>query len=152
LKAEMAVVSSRIGAEFPAIYPADLGFHMTAVPLLDQMVGGVRATVWMLFAAVVLVLLMACANVGNLLLARATAREREMAVRAAPGAGGGRLVRQMIAESLFLALLGGALGVLLAMWGVDLLLSAGPANLPRAGSVRVDGAVLSFALLTSIAS
>ena len=151
-RAEMAVVSARLRASFPSVYPADAGFQMTAVPLLDQIVGQVRSTLWMLFGAVVLVLLMACANVGNLLLARASARERELAVRAALGAGRSRLVRQLMVESIFLALLGGALGLLLAVWGVDLLLAAGPADLPRAREVRVDGAVLVFALGASLLS
>ena len=152
LRAELAARSARLQAELPAIYPADAGFQMTAIPLLDQMVGPVRLMLWMLFGAVLLVLLMACANVGNLMLARATARERELAVRAALGAGRWRLVRQMLAESLFLALVGGALGVLLALWGVDLLLAGGPANLPRASDVRIDGAVLAFAFGASVAS
>src|SRR5712664_4724018 len=125
---------------------------MAAVPLLDQMVGRLRPTLWMLFGAVVLVLLMACANVGNLMLARGTARGRELAVRAALGAGRGRLVRQMLVESLFLALLGGLVGVLVAKWGVDLLLAAGPADLPRAHRVQVDGAVLAFALNATFSS
>jgi putative ABC transport system permease protein len=152
LRAELAARSARLQAEFPAIYPPDSGFHMTAIPLLDQMVGPVRLTLWMLFGAVVLVLLMACANVGNLMLARATARERELAVRAALGAGRSRLVRQMLVESLFLAVVGGALGLLLAVWGVDLIVSAGPADLPRANEVRIDAAVLAFALAVSLAS
>ncbi|MFN2549189.1 MAG: ABC transporter permease [Myxococcales bacterium] len=152
LRAEMAVVSARLRASYPAVYPADAGFSMVAVPLLDQMVGNVRATLWMLFGAVVLVLLMACANIGNLMLARATARERELAVRAALGAGRAVLARQMLVESVFLALLGGALGVVIAVWGVDLLLAAGPADHPRAREVHVDGAVLAFALGASALS
>jgi putative ABC transport system permease protein len=152
LRAELDARSVRLQAEFPAIYPPDAGFHMTAIPLLDQMVGPVRLTLWMLFGAVLLVLLMACANVGNLMLARATARERELAVRAALGADRSRLVRQMLVESLSLAVIGGGVGLLLAVWGVDLLLAAGPANLPRANEVRIDAAVLAFALGASLAS
>ncbi|MGE5048394.1 MAG: FtsX-like permease family protein, partial [Deltaproteobacteria bacterium] len=152
LRAELEARSALLQAELPAIYPPDAGFQMTAIPLLEQMVGPVRPTLWMLFGAVLLVLLMACANVGNLMLARATARERELAVRAALGAGRSRLVREMLAESVFLALVGGALGVVLAFSGVDLLLAAGPANLPRANDVRIDGAVLAFALGASVAS
>ena len=152
LHAEMAVVSARLRTSFAAVYPADAGFNMDAVPLLDQMVGNVRPTLWMLFGAVVLVLLMACANIGNLMLARATARERELAVRAALGAGRAVLARQMLVESVCLALIGGALGVLVAVWGVDLLLAAGPADLPRAREVRVDWAVLAFALGASVLS
>jgi predicted permease len=125
---------------------------MEAVPLLDQMVGRLRPMLWMLFGAVVLVLLMACANVGNLLLARGIARERELAVRTALGADRGRLVREMLAESLLLAAVGGALGALLAVWGVDLLLARGPANLPRAAQVRVDGVVLAFGVGAALVS
>ncbi|TMA19128.1 MAG: ABC transporter permease, partial [Deltaproteobacteria bacterium] len=142
LRSELAVVSARLRASYPDIYPADFGFEMDAVPLLDQMVGHVKLTLWMLFGAVMLVLLMACANVGNLMLARATARQRELA----------RLVQQMVVESLVLAFLGGALGFLIAMWGVDLLLAAGPRDLPRASHVRVDGTVLWFAIAASMAS
>ena len=152
LRSELAVVSARLRASYPDIYPADYGFEMAAVPLLDQMVGKVKLTLWMLFGAVVLVLLMACANVGNLMLARATSRQRELAVRAALGAGRARLVRQMVVESLVLAVFGGALGFLVAVWGVDLLLAAGPRDLPRASHVRVDGAVLAFALAASLTS
>jgi predicted permease len=152
LRSELEIVSARLRSAFPQEYTPDSRFKMAAFPLLGEMVGGVRLTLWMLFAAVLLVLLMACANVGNLLLARGTARERELAVRAALGAGRAQLVRQMLVESVVLALLGGAIGALAAVWGVDLLLSLGPRDLPRMRNVRVDGLVLAFALGISAVS
>ncbi len=152
LRSELAVVSAQLRSSLPQIYPPDSGFRYGAVPLLDQMVGGVRRAIWMLFVAVLLVLLMACANVGNLMLARSAARRREIAIRAALGAGRSRLVRQMLVESVILASIGGALGVLLAVWSIDLLPETIRATLPRAQGLRLDLAVVAFASFTSVAS
>jgi predicted permease len=117
----------------------------TVVPLAESITGPVQGALWVLLGAVGFLLLIACANVANLLLARATLREREMAVRAALGAGPWRLAGQLLAESLLLASLGGALGVLLAVWGTDVLAGASLEQLPRLREVEVSGAVLAFA-------
>jgi len=119
----------------------------TAIRLQDVVTGGVRQTLLILFGAAALLLLIACANVSNLLLARAAGRERELAVRLALGAGRGRIVRQIAAESLVLCAAGGALGVLIAYGGVAALLAFEPGNLPRAREVDVSWAALSFALV-----
>src|SRR5690606_18394706 len=118
----------------------------TLVPLQEVVTGGVRGTLLILFGAAALLLLIACANVSNLLLARAAARERELAVRLALGAGRGRLVRQLIAESLVLCAAGGVLGVLIAYGGIAALLAFEPGDLPRVGEIDLSWAALSFAL------
>lgn len=103
----------------------------------------------MLFGAVGFVLLIACANVANLTLARATMRQKELAVRAAMGAGRWRIIRQLLTESLLLAVIGGAFGLLLATWGLDLILRISPDGIPRAQEIGLDGRVMGFMLAVS---
>ncbi len=128
------------------------GWQARVVSLYDEVVGPSRRMLMVLLGAVGLVLLIACANAANLLLARASARQREIAVRAALGAGRSRLVRQMLAESLLIALVGGALGAGLVVGGVRVLTSLMPANFPRAASIHVDGTVFGFTLCLALAT
>ena len=147
-KAELNTILRDIKREHPTGY--DPNTIIALMPLRDFVVGRVSSALWILLASVGMVLLIACANVAHLSLARATARGKEMAVRAALGAGRARLFRQLLCESVMLALVGGTAGVLLAGWGTGALTSLGPKELPRAQEIRMDLPVLLFALGASI--
>ena len=138
-QAEMAGIARGLEQDYPAF---DTGWGINLVSLTDQLVGSSRHMLGVLLGAVSLVLLIACANVASLLLGRAVGRQREIAVRTALGATRWRLTRQWLVESLLLALTGGAAGLLLATWGIDLLVAASPAGMPRLADVTVDTRVL----------
>jgi predicted permease len=145
-QAEMDAISGRLAREFPA---ENNGWTVRLVPLGKEIRGDVRAELLVLLGAVGLVLLIACANIANLLLTRATSRSKEIAVRTALGAGRARIIRQLLSETAVLGLLGGALGIALAFWGVKALSSFMPSSLPQLNPIRVDYFVLGSALLLS---
>jgi predicted permease len=141
----------RVSANLAAAYPdKDKGISANLIPLKKWVVGNVQPMLLALLAAVGFVLLIACVNVGNLLLVRSTGRAREFAIRASLGAGQVRLVRQLLTESILLAIGGGGLGLLLASWGTKAMLSRLPLNLPRAGEVGLDPRVLIFTAAVSL--
>lgn len=139
---------SAITARLEKLYPeSNRDVHAVVTPLLENLVGKYRTDLTLLLGAVGLVLLVACANLANLLAARGAARAREFAIRAAVGASRGQIVRQLLCESAFIALAGGALGLLLALWGRDLILALSPASMTRFQDVRFDAPVLGFTFL-----
>jgi predicted permease len=141
-----------IAAALERQYPANAGIGVRLVPMHEEIVGDVRLPLLIVLGAVSFVLLIACANVANLLLTRAAARRQELAIRAALGAGRGRIVRQMLTESLVLAVGGGAAGLALAAWGIAALQSLAPTNLPRLDRINVDAAVIGYTSLAVIAT
>lgn len=142
-RADMKNIAANLEQQYP---DSNSGGGALVQPLLEVFVGNVRRTLWVLFAAVGFVLLIACANIANLLLARASGRQKEMAIRAAMGAGRWRIARQLLTESVVLALIGGSLGLLISRWGIQLILFISPNAIPRSREISLDWRVLAFTL------
>lgn len=152
-KDELAGIGRRLAADYPSSDADFPGYATTVLPVLDSIAGrSLQSTLWIMLGAVTLVLLVACVNVANLLLARGASRQQEFAIRRALGGGRIRLVRQLMTESLLLALLGGVAGILLATWGTRVLGTAAAAYVPRISEIVIDTRVLLFALAASLAA
>lgn len=151
-QSEMSAIAGQLERQY---YDFNAGWGVNVVPLRQQLTGEISLALWVLLGSVGFLLLIACANVANLLLAKATAREREIAIRTALGAGRWRIVRQLLTESLLLSLIGGAAGLIMAWWGIDALSSLAPRELLEMPKIRINGIVLGFTalvcLLTTIA-
>ena len=142
-RVEMETISARLDQQYPE---TNAGWLTTVIPLHERFVGDVRPAMLILLVAVAFLLLIACANVANLLLVRSTARQKEIAIRKALGATRGRLIRQFLTESLLLSMVGGLLGTLLAIFGINILIALSPGNIPRIGEASLDMRVLGFTL------
>lgn len=145
--ADLSAIAQRLTEKYPE---TNSGWNVKLMPMQEYTVRAIKPALWVLLAAVGCVLLIACVNVANLLLTRAAGRQKELTIRSALGAGRGRIVRQLLTESLLLSLVGGTMGLLLAYWGVELLLSLAPANLPRISEVTLDNRVLLFTAATTL--
>jgi len=146
-RAGMGTLAQQLENEYSQ---SNSGWGVSLVSLQDRLVGNVRLGLLVLLASVAFVLLIACANVANLLLTRGATRQKEIAIRVALGAGRRRVMQQLLTESTLLALLGGGMGLLLALWGIDALRALSPSNLPRIEEIRIDGRVLGFTLIVSL--
>src|ERR1041384_5121424 len=146
-RAELDAINQHLAQDYAE---TNTGWSVKVTNLRESMVGSMRASLLVLLGAVAFVLLIACAHVANLLLARATARQREIAVRTALGASRLRIVRQLLTESVMLAVVGGALGLLLSVWLTDLLIALSPANSPRFNEIKPDARVFAFTLVITI--
>jgi putative ABC transport system permease protein len=148
-QAELDMLTKRFERQYPEAYPENIGFGANLYSLQEQASGSIRSTLFLLLASVSFVLLIACVNVASLLLARSSARQKEVAIRAALGAARLRLTRQLLTESLLLSLIGGVLGLGLASWSLDFIIALSAATVPRMKEVKLDVWVFGFALAAS---